>query len=55
MQMQAQQMQKPQQPIEDDYDFNQLEHEEFPDGKKLVKAFGLNFSFEIFQCSSSNH
>lgn len=40
MQMQAQQMQKPQQPVEDDYDFNQLEHEEFPDGKKLVKAFG---------------
>jgi hypothetical protein len=38
-QMQAQQMQKSQQPIEEDFDFRQLENEEFPDGKKLVKAF----------------
>ncbi len=28
-----------QQPIEEDYDFKQLEQEDFPDGKKLVKAF----------------
>lgn len=39
MQMQAQQMQKPQQPPEEDFDFRQLENEDFPDGKKLVKAF----------------
>ncbi len=38
-QMQAQQMQKSQQPPEEDFDFRQLENEEFPDGKKLVKAF----------------
>ena len=36
-QMQAQH-QKPQQPPEEDYDYRQLETEEFPDGKKLVKA-----------------
>ena len=39
-QMLAQQMQqKAQIPQEEDYDFRQLEQEEFPDGKKLVKAF----------------
>jgi len=37
MHMQAQ-MQKPQAPIEEDFDYRQLEQEEFPDGKKLVKA-----------------
>ncbi len=40
MQMQAQHMQKPQQPAEEDYDYRELEQEDFPDGKKLVKAFG---------------
>lgn len=40
MQMQAQQMQKPQTPPEEDFDYRQLEQEEFPDGKKLVKALG---------------
>ena len=35
--MQAQQ--RPQAPLEEDYDYRQLENEEFPDGKKLVKAF----------------
>ena len=39
LQMQAQQAQKPQQPPEEDFDFRQLENEEYPDGKKLVKAF----------------
>ena len=40
MQMQAQQMYKPQeQAPEEDFDYRQLEQEEFPDGKKLVKAF----------------
>ncbi len=34
----SQQMQKPQIPAEEDYDYRQLEQEEFPDGKKLVKA-----------------
>lgn len=38
MQMQAQQKQVPQEQ-EDEYDYRQLEQEEFPDGKKLVKAF----------------
>ncbi len=38
MQMQ-QQMQRPSAPQEEDFDFRQLEQEEFPDGKKLVKAF----------------
>ena len=39
-QMQAQhQQQVQQQPQEEDYDYRQLEAEEFPDGKKLVKAF----------------
>src|SRR5690606_31430877 len=33
---QAQQRQQP----EDEYDFRQLEQEEFPDGKHLSKAFG---------------
>ncbi len=36
-QMQAQQ--KPQAPQEEDFDYRQLETEEYPDGKKLVKAF----------------
>jgi len=35
-QLQAQQ--KPQAPQEEDYDYRQLEKEEFPDGKNLVKA-----------------
>jgi hypothetical protein len=40
MQMQQQQqMQKQSAPQEEDFDFRQLENEEFPDGKKLVKAF----------------
>lgn len=38
LQMQAQQGQPAAQP-EEDFDFRQLEQEEFPDGKKLVKAF----------------
>jgi len=33
------QSQANQQPQEEDYDYRQLEQEEFPDGKKLVKAF----------------
>ena len=37
MQMQAQQMQSPQQPPEEDFDYRQLEQEEFPDGKNLLK------------------
>jgi hypothetical protein len=37
--MQAQAMQKPMDiPQEEDFDYRQLEQEEFPDGKKLVKA-----------------
>lgn len=41
MQMQAQYQQKQQAPedIEEDFDFRTLEQEEFPDGKKLAKAF----------------
>lgn len=40
MQMRAQHQQQAQaQPVEEDYDFRNLEQEEFPDGKKLVKAF----------------
>lgn len=39
MQMQAQHMQKPQSvPQEEDFDYRLLEQEEFPDGKKVVKA-----------------
>lgn len=39
LQMQSQYMQKPpQQPQEEDFDYRQLENEEFPDGKKVVKA-----------------
>ena len=38
LQMQ-QQTRSPQAQPEEDYDFRQLEQEEFPDGKKLVKAF----------------
>lgn len=38
MQMQAQH-QQPVAPPEEDFDYRQLEQEEFPDGKKLVKAF----------------
>ncbi len=37
LQMQ-QQMQKPQIPQEEEFDYRTLEQEEFPDGKKLVKA-----------------
>ncbi len=33
------QNQKPQSEPEEDFDFNQLEQEDFPDGKKLAKAF----------------
>ena len=40
MQMQQQMhMQPTQPPEEEEYDYRQLEQEEFPDGKKLVKAF----------------
>lgn len=38
MQMQAHAMQKPQTQPEEDFDYRSLENEEFPDGKKLVKA-----------------
>ena len=38
MQMQ-QQMLQPSAPPEEDFDYRQLEQEEYPDGKKLVKAF----------------
>lgn len=38
LQMQAQ-YQQPQTQPEEDFDYRQLENEEFPDGKKLVKAF----------------
>jgi hypothetical protein len=41
MRMQAQQSQMATQaPPEEEFDFKQLENEDFPDGKKLVKAFG---------------
>lgn len=39
MQLQQQYAQTPQAAPEEDYDYRQLEQEEFPDGKKLVKAF----------------
>lgn len=39
MQLQQQMYQKPPSTPEEDFDFRQLEQEEFPDGKKLVKAF----------------
>jgi len=39
MQMQQQMQMQPTQPLEEEYDYRQLEQEEFPDGKKLVKAF----------------
>jgi len=39
MQMQAQHQQRPSAPSEEEFDFRELENEEFPDGKKLVKAF----------------
>lgn len=35
---QSQMQQLPQQPQEEEFDYRQLENEEFPDGKKLVKA-----------------
>jgi len=38
LQMQQQSQRAPQQPQEEDFDYRQLEQEEFPDGKKLVKA-----------------
>lgn len=43
LEKQLQQQQRPQQqpqPDDEDFDFKSLEQEEFPDGKKLVKAFG---------------
>lgn len=39
MQMQQQMQLSTTQPPEEEYDYRQLENEEFPDGKKLVKAF----------------
>lgn len=39
MQMQAQQKQEQQVEPEEEFDFRTLEQEEFPDGKKLAKAF----------------
>lgn len=39
MQMQQQMHMSTTQPPEEEYDYRQLEQEEFPDGKKLVKAF----------------
>ena len=38
-QMLAQHQQRIQAPIEEEFDFRELENEEFPDGKKIVKAF----------------
>jgi len=38
-QEQLRQQALPQQPIEEDFDYRQLEQEDFPDGKKLAKAF----------------
>ena len=38
LQMQQQAQRTPQAPPEEDFDYRQLEQEEFPDGKKLVKA-----------------
>lgn len=38
LQMQAQAKQTPQREPEEEFDYRQLEQEEFPDGKKLVKA-----------------
>ena len=38
LQMQAQYQQQPQIQPEEEFDYRQLENEEFPDGKKLVKA-----------------
>lgn len=40
MQRQLQTQQAPQSIQEDDFDYRQLEQEDFPDGKKLFKAFG---------------
>ena len=39
LQMQQQMHMSTTQPPEEEYDYRQLEQEEFPDGKKLVKAF----------------
>jgi hypothetical protein len=39
MQMQQQMQMSSAQPLEEEYDYRQLEKEEFPDGKNLVKAF----------------
>ena len=39
MQQQQQMQMRSAQPPEEEYDYRQLENEEFPDGKKLVKAF----------------
>lgn len=39
MQMQQQMQMSSTQPLEEEFDYRQLEQEEFPDGKKLVKAF----------------
>jgi len=39
MEKHAQMQHAPQQVQDDDFDFRQLEDEEYPDGKKLVKAF----------------
>lgn len=41
LQLQVQQKQAPIQAPEEEYDYRQLEQEEFPDGKKLVKAFNM--------------
>jgi hypothetical protein len=38
-QQQSQRSSTPAQPEEEDFDYRQLESEDFPDGKKLVKAF----------------
>jgi len=40
IQMQQQRNMPQQQPQEEDFDYRQLESEDFPDGKKLVKALG---------------
>src|SRR5271163_39001 len=40
MQLQAQNAPKTPAPQEPEYDFAQLEREEFPDGKNIAKAFG---------------
>ena len=58
LQQQQQQQRAPQQAQEEDYDYRQLEQEEFPDGKKLVKAFNsMNKKMSSYeqQLNEKNH